>query len=183
MSFGVQSELDRMRRIMSGNGNGNGGRNHGNTSNASHWRGHGPGHATSSPLAPPPGAPTSSPVQRPLNGRGMASRDPATASPGTSPSRRYEAEFASPEPIPEKGKRVKGSSPGSGDQGVMSPPENPGSDVGSEFDDVDLVDEPDSEGGDAAFMGVTNDLEVCMGSGLVWSSIMGIYGEEFLGVW
>lgn len=54
---------------------------------------------------------------------------------------------------------------GGGDRGVMSP-DNPSSDAGSEYDDVDYVDEHESEGGgdvnfsDAGFAGVTSDLEV-----------------------
>lgn len=50
---------------------------------------------------------------------------------------------------------------------VMSP-ENPSSDMGSEYDDVDYVDDHESEGGgdddmnfpDINFAGVTSDLEV-----------------------
>lgn len=68
---------------------------------------------------------------------------------------------------------------GSGDRGRGSPgggagerdpnrrgsallsPENPSSEMGSEYDEVDYVDEPESEGGEEVdFAGVTNDIEV-----------------------
>lgn len=58
--------------------------------------------------------------------------------------------------------RMSPSSGGGGDRDVMSP-DNPASDVGSEYDDVDSVDEHESEGGlsgDVNFAGVTSDLEV-----------------------
>ena len=52
------------------------------------------------------------------------------------------------------------SPPVVGDRGVLSP-DNPSSDVGSEYDDVDFADEHESEGGgDINFAGVTSDLEV-----------------------
>ena len=51
-------------------------------------------------------------------------------------------------------------SPVVGERGVLSP-DNPSSDVGSEYDDVDFADEHESEGGgDVNFAGVTSDLEV-----------------------
>lgn len=62
---------------------------------------------------------------------------------------------------------------GSGDRGRVSPvggtvgatallsPDNPSSDVGSDFDDADYVDEHESLGGEEVdFSGVTSDIEV-----------------------
>lgn len=63
---------------------------------------------------------------------------------------------------PEGVERERGqgrASPGSVERGVMTP-DNPSSEVGSEYDDVDYADEHESEGGDVNFAGVTNDLEV-----------------------
>lgn len=54
-------------------------------------------------------------------------------------------------------------SPSSGDKPATSSvlsPDNPSSDLGSEYDDVDYVDEQESEPGDVDFAGVTSDIEV-----------------------
>lgn len=45
-------------------------------------------------------------------------------------------------------------------RGSLLSPENPSSEMGSEYDEVDYVDEAESEGGEVDFAGVTNDIEV-----------------------
>ncbi|CAM9559607.1 unnamed protein product [Ectocarpus sp. 12 AP-2014] len=131
-----------------------------------------------------------SPPPRPTSGRGVPTRDsyhgPGSiggGSRGSSPSRRQQEAAAaaaaatggvglSPDASARTsvGERAPGdrgqhagrmspSSGGGGDRDVMSP-DNPASDVGSEYDDVDSVDEHESEGGgDVNFAGVTSDLE------------------------
>ncbi|CBN79869.1 hypothetical protein Esi_0516_0009 [Ectocarpus siliculosus] len=129
-----------------------------------------------------------SPPPRPTSGRGVPTRDsyhgPGSiggGSRGSSPSRRQQEAAAaaatggvglSPDASARTsvGERAPGdrgqhagrmspSSGGGGDRDVMSP-DNPASDVGSEYDDVDSVDEHESEGGgDVNFAGVTSDLQ------------------------
>ncbi|CAB1117459.1 unnamed protein product [Ectocarpus sp. CCAP 1310/34] len=103
----------------------------------------------------------SSPSRRQHEAAAAAAAAAATGGVGLSPdaSTRTSVGERAPGDRGQQAGRMSPSSGGGGDREVMSP-DNPASDVGSEYDDVDSVDEHESEGGgDVNFAGVTSDLE------------------------